>query len=67
MKVKNKLPDISSSGRAADRRMCRFYKLKLRLVEAHDRVLVVEEGLVNVVGNENQKGPTREHRTGNLF
>ena len=58
MKVKIKLPDISSSGRGADRRMRRFDKLKLRLVEAHDRVLVVEEGLVCVVGNENQKGPT---------
>ena len=66
MKMKIKLPIISSSGRAADRRMRRFDKLKLRLVEAHDRVLVVEEGLVNVVGNENQKGPTRVHGTGNL-
>ena len=71
--MKIKLPDIGSSGRAVsgmaatlhlksrlphDRIMCSFDKLKLRLVEAHDRVLVVEEGLVNVVGNENQNGPT---------
>ena len=57
----NCLPGISWNGTiigTANGRLCSFDELKLRLVEADDRVLVVEEGLVNVVGNENQNGPT---------
>lgn len=49
------LPGISWNGTifgTVNGRLCSFDDLKLRLVEADDRVLVVKEGFVDVVRDE---------------